>query len=199
MESECDEFKWQNSRTYDLGPEHPLEIFDLLIQWLYTRKYQEKEGLTWSFDRSLTLLPAPLVIDLPPELPVDWPIKAAVASWELGATLRAKNFQNYAIKRLFKAFSRPLSQPLTPALLAYIFQLHKESFAEGSSQLQQLLQDVFVRNWGDATIIDHTDRERWSFFLGLCPSFREDFVSATKHSPEKRQREKLDFAKYLIH
>ncbi|KAG9187187.1 hypothetical protein G6011_05058 [Alternaria panax] len=39
----------------------------------------------------------------------------------------AKNFQNYAIKRLFEAFSRPLSQPLTPALLPHMFRRHKSS------------------------------------------------------------------------
>ena len=116
MESECDGFKWQNYRTYDLGPEHPLEVFDLFIQWLYTRKYQEKEGLAWSFDKCPTLLSSSLEIDVTPYFRVDWPVKAAIASWELGVTLRAKGFQNYAIKRLFEAFSRPLSQPLTPAL-----------------------------------------------------------------------------------
>ena len=199
MESECDGFKWQNYRTYDLGPEHPLEVFDLFIQWLYTRKYQEKEGLAWSFDKCPTLLSSSLEIDVTPYFRVDWPVKAAIARWELGVTLRAKGFQNYAIKRLFEAFSRPLSQPLTPALLAYVFERHQESFAEGSSQLQLLLQDVVVRNWGDTAIIDHTAQELWSFFFGLCPSFREDFVSATKHSLEKRQEEELDFAKYLIH
>ncbi|CAN9124163.1 unnamed protein product [Alternaria sp. RS040] len=201
MENECDKLKWQAGfyRTYNLGPGHPHEVFGLFVQWLYTRRYQEKEGLAWSFDKCLTLLSAPLEIDLAPELQVDWLVKAAIASWKLGATLHAKNFQNYAIKRLFQAFPRPLSRSLTPALFAHIFQLHKESFAEGSSQLQQVLQDVVIRNWGDATIMDHTDQERWSFFLGLCPSFREDFVSATKHSLEKRQKEELDFAKYLIH
>jgi hypothetical protein len=181
MESECDGFKWQNYRTYDLGPEHPLEVFDLFIQWLYTRKYQEKEGLAWSFDKCPTLLSSSLEIDVTPYFRVDWPVKAAIVSWELGVTLCAKGFQSYAIKRLFEAFSRTLSQPLTPALLAYVFERHQESFAEGSSQLQLLLQEL------------------WSFFLGLCPSFREDFVSATKHSLEKRQEEELDFAKYLIH
>lgn len=134
------------------------------------------------------MLSAPLEIDVAPRPRVDWSIKAAIASWELGAVLRAKNFQNYAIKRLFEAFSRPLSQPLTPALLAYVFQLHKESFAEGSSQLQQLVQDVVVRNWGDVTIIDHTDQGLWSIFL-----------AATKHALEKRQEKYLDLANYLIH
>ncbi|CAN9089270.1 unnamed protein product [Alternaria alternata] len=160
---------------------------------------EKKEGLAWSFDKCPTLLSSSLEIDVTPYFRVDWPVKAAIASWELGVTLRAKGFQNYAIKRLFEAFSRPLSQPLTPALLAYVFERHQESFAEGSSQLQLLLQDVVVRNWGDTAIIDHTAQELWSFFLGLCPSFREDFVSATKHSLEKRQEEELDFAKYLIH
>ncbi|CAN9089668.1 unnamed protein product [Alternaria alternata] len=198
MESECDGLKWQagDCCTYDLRPEFPLQVFDLFIRWLYTRKYQEKEGLAWSFDTCLTLLSAPLEIDVAPRLRVDWPVKAAIASWELGATLHAKNFQNYAIKRLFEAFSRPLSQPLAPALLAYVFQLHKESFAEGSSQLQQLVQDVFVRNWGDVTIIDHTDQGLWSFFVGLCPSFREDFLAATKHALEKRQEKELDLANH---
>ncbi|KAH8637037.1 hypothetical protein IG631_08872 [Alternaria alternata] len=111
MESECDGLKWQADDycTYNLRLEFPLQVFDLFIQWLYTRKYQEKEGLAWSFDTCLTLLSAPLEIDVAPRLRVDWPIKAAIASWELGATLHAKNFQNYAIKRLFEAFSRPLS------------------------------------------------------------------------------------------
>ncbi|CAI9626357.1 unnamed protein product [Alternaria burnsii] len=96
MESECDKLKWQAGfyRTYKLGPGHPHEVFGLFIQWLYTRTYQEKEGLAWSFDRCLTLLSAPLEIGLAPELQVDWPVKAAVASWELGVTLHAKNFQN---------------------------------------------------------------------------------------------------------
>jgi len=75
-----------------------------------------------------------------------WAIKAAVLCWELGASLGAKNFQNYAMERLFEAFSRPLSRPLTVFLFLHTYLVWNEENFHCISPLQRLIQDVIVRN-----------------------------------------------------
>lgn len=129
---------------------------------------------------------------------MDWAIKAAVLCWELGASLGAKNFQNYAVERLFEALSRPLSQPLTVFLLLHTYEVDNEDDWHSMSPLQRLIQDVIVRNWGDDTIVQHRDQEIWADTLEASHYFRRGFIEATSKTLEKRRERKLSLKDYLI-
>jgi len=128
-----------------------------------------------------------------------WAIKAAVLCWELGASLGAKNFQNYAMERLFEGFSRPLSRPLILFLFLHTYLVGNEENFHCISPLQRLIQDVIVRNWGDDTIIQHEDKEIWSDTVEACHDFRRVFIEATSQTLERRRERELSLEDYLIH
>ncbi|KAI4906043.1 hypothetical protein J4E90_010958 [Alternaria incomplexa] len=201
METECEGIQWEEGLIYDyyVGPEHDPEVFDLFVQWLYTQEYREEQGLVQGFDfKDLQIVTLPHR-GLGPENPLDWGIKAAIACWELGASLRAKNFQNYAIKRLLEAFGRPLSQPLASTLFTHTVSFRKEHLSGAISKPQQMIQDIIVRNWGDDRIIDHSPTQGWSQTIGSCHDFRDAFFEVTRQTLAKRREKGLSLADSLIH
>ena len=185
------------SDYYTLSNDHDPATFDLFTQWLYTRKYQEKDELA-TFHAGFENI-ALAGQDYIPEDAMDWAIKAAVLCWELGASLGAKNFQNYAMERLFEAFSRPLSRPLTVFLFLHTYLVGNEENFHCISPLQRLIQDVIVRNWGDDTIVQHGDQEIWSDTLEAFHDFRRVFIEATSQTLERRRERELSLEDYLIH
>jgi len=201
LESECQVDKFEEDiyeDCYALGSEHNPAKFDLFVQWLYTRKYQEKEGLV-EFPTS----PAAVEYDSECLLfvsdgMVDWAVKAAILCWKLGASLGAKGFQNYAMERLFEALSRPLPRPLTVNLILHTYDIENEEAFHGTSPLQRLIQDVIVRNWGDGEIVEHAAGETWSDLLEACPYFRKVFIEATSQSLEGRRKQQISLQNYLI-
>ena len=210
VESECqaDQLKEDLFGVgYVLGGEHDPETFDLFVQWLYTQKYQEKEGLAESLASGNSLAPAESVSEsvtfanllLGTHGRMDWAVKAAILCWDLGASLGAKGFQNYAMERLFEALSRPLSQPLTANLILHASDVKNERAFRGTSPVQRLMQDVIVRNWGDDTIVHHAARNTWSYLLETCPYFRMVFIKATSKTLENRREQELSLEDYLIH
>jgi hypothetical protein len=47
INSECDAMEWSSSETVPtafLHEDHSPKVFDLFIQWVYTRKYNEEDG-----------------------------------------------------------------------------------------------------------------------------------------------------------
>ncbi|KAI4909078.1 uncharacterized protein J4E92_010686 [Alternaria infectoria] len=198
MESECENLQWNEglASEYFIGSEHSSEAVDLFVEWLYTQEYCERQGLAQDF-----AVPSLRTIILPDgklknRNLMDWAIKAAFACWELGASLRAKNFQNYAMKRLFEAFSRPLSQLLVPQLLQHTYFFCKR-FPRASWQLQHLIQDIILRNWSDETVVNH--RGDWYPIINSCQAFGDTFHKAKHQDVVKRREKKLSLADYLIH
>ncbi|KAI4669713.1 uncharacterized protein J4E88_009996 [Alternaria novae-zelandiae] len=206
VESECQADQLEEDiyeDCYLLGSEHDPAIFDLFVQWLYTRKYQEKEELVESLaSRKSLASPLPNSEDvswiIPPDGVMDWAVKAAILCWELGASLRAKGFQNYAMERLFEALSSPFLHPLMANLILHTYEVENEGTLHGTSPLQRLIQDVIVRNWGDDDVVDHVAGEAWSNLLKTCPYFRKVFISATKQSLEERRKHQMSLENYLI-
>ena len=188
-----------------LGSEHDPATFDLFVQWLYTRKYQEMEGVVESLALAKSELERVTLEDLdfePEGIPdgmMSWAAKAAILCWELGASLGAKGFQNYAMERLFEALSRPLAQPLTANLILHTYDVENEGTYHGTSPLQRLIQDVIARNWGDDTIVQHGDQETWSDTLEACHHFRMIFIKAMSKTLEKRREQELSLEDYLVH
>lgn len=205
IESECQADQLEEDiyeDCYILGSEHEPATFDLFVQWLYTRKYQEKEGLaeslvTWELPASLESV-TPQDLRLVTDGVMDGAVKAAILCWELGASLGAKGFQNYTMERLFEALSRPLAQPLTVNAILHTFDVKNEENYHGKSPLQRLIQDVIARNWGDDAVVQHTDQELWSHVLEFCPYFRSVMIEATRHTLEKRRELGLSLENYLI-
>ncbi|KAI4605120.1 hypothetical protein J4E83_010856 [Alternaria metachromatica] len=206
VESECQAGRFKENiykDCYILGSEHDPATFDLFVQWLYTRRYQEKQGLVVSLAYRSSL-GSPKSDSESMDLEgwffgmMDWTVKAAILCWQLGASLGAKGFQNYAMERLFEALSRPLLQPLTANLILRTCDVEKVGAVHGTSPLQRLIQDVIVRNWGDDTIVQHGDQEQWSDTLEACHFFRMNFIEATRQSLERRREHQMSLADYLI-
>jgi len=198
IESECENLQWNEglASEYFIGSEHSSEAIDLFVEWLYTQEYHEKQGLVQNFAvRSLRTVTLPDGKLKDRDL-MDWPIKAAFACWELGASLRAKNFQNYAMKRLFEAFSRPISRLLTSQLLQHTY-FFCNNFPGACWQLQHLIQDIILRNWSDETVVNH--RDDWYGIINKCHAFGDTFHKAKHQDVVKRREKKLSLTDYLIH
>jgi hypothetical protein len=200
MESECEGLQWRGgvSGCACLEIQHHPDFFDLFVQWLYTGRYQEEDGLV-QFPQPNLILLHPQDLDIASQSLVDWAVKAAIASWELGASLGAKNFQNYAIERLFEAFSRPPSRPLTATVFMDAFAPDDDYCSESTWHLQKLVHDVVFWNWGDSTVVDHSDQETWSAIFGSCPYLCKRFVAATSQSLDERREKALRLADYISH
>ncbi|KAF2654830.1 hypothetical protein K491DRAFT_748567 [Lophiostoma macrostomum CBS 122681] len=169
------------------------QIFELFLQWLFTRVYEELEASV-----------SPLKItgrstkdnwDLIPTH--DGPLmssqaKAAIGVIMLGHCLEAPRFQNHGIRRLYAAFSDPGSaNKIHTATFYYIRnQFRAESIAP-------LLEDIVVRNWGDESIVEKDDLS-WADEVRQGPRFRLKFVAAAGQSLEERRMKALQIEDYLV-
>ncbi|KAI4605106.1 hypothetical protein J4E83_010842 [Alternaria metachromatica] len=175
------------------------EVLGLFVQWLYTGRYTELNGPVKKLD-SITRTPRLDMCNSYEKDTMEWTAKAAVLAWTLGNDLRLPEFQNYAMKRLFAAFSRPSKRPLlTPALYKYGQKVDQHwffgSLASRSKwmdkgQLEQALGVIIIRNWGDTAVVDQEEMESWSDLLRSCDALRDKFLEGSLLSLEER-REKV--------
>jgi hypothetical protein len=176
-----------------------VDAFELFIQWLYTRKYEEENVQVSEFP-SLAASDSNLSLNTDTQLSgtLDWSIKAAVLTWTLGRDLGAEKFQDYAMTRLFAAFSRHQVQPITPWLLASVRDEFAKNVGGDPNQLHRFAEDITVRNWGDNQIVNRGNRAGWSDMLKECASFRDKFMEAILQPLEKRRERKMNLGDYLI-
>jgi hypothetical protein len=104
---------------YTLPDEQSAVAFNLFVQWLYTKTYNERTGQAAAFDAALRYTDLILAISTQPEDTMDWSIKAAVIAWQVGSHLLSAEFQDYAMQRLFAAYSRHHT-PLTAQIFEFI-------------------------------------------------------------------------------
>ena len=70
-----------------------VDAFELFIQWLYTRKYEEENARVSEF-KPCAASGSNLSLSKRTEAsgPMDWGLKAAVLAWDLGRYLEAEDF-----------------------------------------------------------------------------------------------------------
>jgi hypothetical protein len=167
-------------------------LFGLFLQWLYTGHYQEQDLLVPAF----TFIPTCqinlcLSVAPPDSKTMDWCVKASILSWNLGYYLEAPRFQNYAMRRLFSAYSRPgLDKKTSSTVFDYV-----KDTSSGDS-LTQFFEDLIIRNWGDTSIIDHNE-DGWLTLLH-DDSLHGNFVLGMANSLEERQQNPMNLRKYLV-
>jgi len=199
----CRAFWYWSASGTSLANEQSPAAFELFIQWIYTRIYVEKTstvvafGSTTSDDISLTCASTSKGNGR-----MAWSIKAAILAWDMGRYLGCSEFQNYAMGRLFAAFSRSILPSLSLTANVFAFaqgQQHKESAGGGpASELRTFFEDIIVRNWGDANIVYHGDQGKWSEMLSQSATFRNKFLVGTMQPLEKRREKVMELKSYLV-
>ncbi|KAI4677386.1 hypothetical protein J4E81_010960 [Alternaria sp. BMP 2799] len=190
-----------------LSKSHCLEVLGLFVQWLYTGKYNELNGPVKSLNRTIET-PLLDMCNSYEKDTMEWTVKAAVLAWSLGKELRVPGFQNYAMRRLFAAFSRPSERPLlTPALYEcvkkldfrlYLGDLASRSEWKDKGPLERALGAIIIRNWGDTAVVDQEELESWSDLLRSCDAFRDKFLEGSLLSLEERRKKTLMAEHYLV-
>jgi len=188
------------------------EVLGLFVQWLYTGKYTELNGPVKNLDGSTTI-PFLDMCESYGKDTMEWTVKAAVLAWSLGQQLNVPAFQNYAMKRLFAAFSRPSERPiLTPALYECVSKLDRSNPIQRllmrvqdskrrwgcKGHLERAIDVTIIRNWGDAAVVDQEDMESWAPVLGSCDGFRTKFLEGSLLSLEQRREKVLVAKDYFV-
>ena len=132
---------------------------------------------------------------------MDWSIKAAILAWDMGRYVGCLEFQNYAMGRLFAAFSRSTPPPslVTADVFGYI-QAHRDEtsyIGRTATELCDFFEDLVVRNWGDSAVLHHGDQGKWSEVLSQSTTFRNKFLAGTMQSLEKRRGTAMKLESYL--
>jgi hypothetical protein len=163
------------------------EPFELFLQWLLQRRYDEHEGFALDLVQGYSDLE---IYNHDESNVMDWRVKAAFPACDVGACLEAPLFQNYATRRLFDAYS---NSNTTSSVFAFMLEE-----ANRCDKLQMLLEDLAIRNWGDESIVfDHNDKA-WSQLLKENQRFREKFPIAMAMDRMARRQEPMKVDKYLI-
>ena len=172
---------------------HCLAVLGLLVQWLYTGKYEELSGLSHEvYQDSRPRLGRRL--DLDPRITMDCPVKAAILAWLLGEELCVPEFQNHAITRLFAALARQSEHPqLTPGLYSFVC-----GNAEESGELTCALEDLIVRDWGDASVVDQEDLTEWAPVISGEDRFSKKFFEGSILSLEQRREKAIMAEAYFV-
>lgn len=168
-------------------------VEELFFEWLFTGLYHE--------DGSTSLVPgSPEIVEWGHEFdptenngPHTMPCyaKAALYAWNLGNYLEAPEFQNYAMRRLFCAYSSPHINPMSPKILNCV-EIYPTNYG-----IKRFFQDYVLRNWGDDSKIHHDD-EVWSTILGNDSEFRKIFLQTTSKPLQERRKEPMNLDDYLI-
>jgi hypothetical protein len=118
-----------------------------------------------------------------------WCAKAAYLACDLAQRLEATGFQNYAMKRLFHAYTvtTPIAT-VTPMMLQQCLP---------GDEHQQFLEDLVARNWGDTAIIDHED-PGWLTQLKNNDRFRNSFAIRVAEDKSVRRKRPMILEGYLI-
>lgn len=183
------------------------EVLGLFVQWLYTGRYTEQSGPVGKLD-SVTKTPRLDMCNSYEKDTMEWTAKAAVLAWALGKELRVPSFQNYAMRRLFAAFSRPSKRPLlTPALYKYgrkvgrywfIGSLASREEWRDKGPLERALGVTIIRNWGDSAVVDQEELEPWSDLLRSSDAFRDKFLEGSLLSLKERRKKTLMAEDYFV-
>ena len=170
-----------------LSKMHCLDVLDLFVQWIYTGEYTELPGSVISLGLANDVPALKMDINRQKPKTMDWAVKAAILVWLLGDELRVAEFQNYAMARLFAAFTRPSEKPqLTPALYDYVF-----AISNMTSKLDTAMEHLVVRNWGDASVVDQEDLQLWISRITRLDTFRDRFFKESLLSLDQRREKAL--------
>jgi hypothetical protein len=174
--------KWVSEMS--LGP-----AFELFLQWLYTGQYKELAG----YAPKLSSKGQRYCLDQQAGSTHDnmaWPVKAAYLACNLASFLEAPRFHNYAMQKLFHAYSAvEAAAKITPNML--------QRLGLQSAQKNRLLEDLVIRNWGDTAFVDHQD-DAWSAILQERQLFQSKFVKAMGSPLEERRQKPLELKDYLV-
>ncbi|KAH6865466.1 hypothetical protein BKA58DRAFT_389545 [Alternaria rosae] len=183
------------------------EVLGLFVQWLYTGKYTESNGPVKKLD-SATKTPRLDMCNSYEKGTMEWTVKAAVLAWSLGKELRIPTLQNYAMRRLFAAFSHPSRRPLlTPALYRCVEKLDRCCFIESLASrrkwkdlgpMERALDVTIIRNWGDTAVVDQEELDTWSALLKSCNPFRDKFLEGSLLSLDQRREKVLMAEDYFV-
>lgn len=164
-------------------------VFELFLLWLHTGSYPEQSGFTkkvWTgknlvYDGELKAMRASSADTMV------WTIKAAWLAWRFGSFLGAKQFQNYAMTRLFKAYERQNPKATVDVDICQ----------DSTGPVRMFFEDIAIRNWGDRSVVDDTPEE-WARAIGKDDRFRLEFMKGVAMPLEKRREEPMKLEKYLL-
>lgn len=171
-------------------------VFRLYLQWLLAGSYHEHKEFsqmpsyrTACNTHTLESLSQENVISSGEDFIVLC-VKAGVLAWKLGHRLQAPAFQNYAMRRLFAAYTRAWP----------IFKIRDDFFEwtrDSGTQLRDSFEDLIIRNWGDSDLIDHRLSD-WSRLLKENDRFRDGFIRVMARPFKERTRAPMKIEKYLL-
>lgn len=119
-----------------------------------------------------------------------WYVKAVVLAWKLGHRLQAPGCQNYAMRRLFAAYTRAWPT----------FKIRDDFFEwtrDSGTQLCDFFEDLIIRDWGDTDLIDHRHSD-WSRPLKENDRFRDGFIEAMARPFKERSKASMEIERYLL-
>ena len=171
-------------------------VLALYIQWLLKGRYYEHTGFarapsyrTACNTHTLDNIDNPQVADTIAGVVV-WCVKAGILAWKLGHRLESPKFQNYAMKRLFAAYTRERPS----------FQIDGDFLAwtrDSGTALREFFEDLVIRNWGDESLID-SEHASWARFIKDNDNFLGEFIKAVAIPLRKRVAEPMEVEKYLL-
>tara|TARA_R110002003_G_scaffold79_1_gene7011 strand:+ start:11062 stop:11832 length:771 start_codon:yes stop_codon:yes gene_type:complete len=161
--------------------------FELFLQWLLQCRYDKHEGFALDLVQDYSDLE---LYDHDDGNVMDREVKAAFLACDAGACLEAPLFQNYAMRRLFDAYS---NSNTTSSVFAFMLEE-----ANRCDKLQMFLEDLAIRHWGDESIVFDHNAKAWSQLLKENQRFREKFPAAMAMDRTARQQEPMKVDKYLI-
>ncbi|KAF1911937.1 hypothetical protein BDU57DRAFT_523188 [Ampelomyces quisqualis] len=171
-------------------------VFRLYLQWLLAGSYHEytefSQAPSYRTACSTHTLGEVSTEDVTKsgEDFVVWCVKAGVLAWKLGHRLQAPRFQNYAMRRLFAAYTRAWPT----------FQVQDDFFRwtrDSGTQLRDFFEDLVIRNWADGDLIDHRHSD-WSRLLKENDRFRDCFIEAMAQPEQERCEAQMEIEKYLL-
>ncbi|KAF1953245.1 hypothetical protein CC80DRAFT_551636 [Byssothecium circinans] len=173
--------------------------FELFLQWLHTGDYQEYSFFAQTpypsqklvLNRDLAPIDTEDIQDLLP-----WAVKAAAFAWDMGLFLGAPAFQNYAMRRLFEAFTRksPIAE-VDPSMLDYLSS--RNQYKEMPYPICEVLEDIVIRNWGDKALVD-SDDPVWTTIMSKNIRFCQKLARGTGIKLEERRRIPMRVEDYLV-
>ena len=172
-------------------------MIELFIQWVYTRRYNERMGQVKDFSSYSTT-----GHDMEPTDASDstmaWSAKAGMLAWELGRCLQCAGFQNYAMRRVFAAFSWGQERPLSVWVLHFACDGARAVDSGEHTRLRDFVVDVVLRSWGDRGVVDHGREEVWLSLFAGCASFQKKFFRASMRTLGERRQTPLLLDRYLV-
>src|SRR4051812_1170570 len=119
-------------------------------------------------------------------------VDVALSAWRFGFQIESPRFQNYAMERVFAAFSngRP-NFMFPPALFTKICR-----WGDPCQKPIEFFRDLIIRNWGDRNSLDHEDKA-WTQVIRE-EHFTLAFAQDVAVPLEKRREQPMDITKYLV-